>query len=86
MKKSVLLLLVIIPLTLSANFNIQSTSPAKLNFNYEADFYNIYQENGFSHLQFHDFTTQQTPGKPDLPYREFCIGVPPNGEIEVIIT
>ncbi len=86
MKKCIFLLLALIPLTLSANFNIQSTSPAKLNFNYEADFYNIYQENGFSHLQFNDFTTQHTPGKPDLPYREFCIGVPPGGEVEVIIT
>jgi len=79
-------MLALIPLILSANFNIQSTSPAKLNVNYEADIYNIYQENGFSHLKFNDFTTQQIPGKPDLPYREFCIGVPPGGDIEVIIT
>ncbi|MCK4979678.1 MAG: hypothetical protein KAS62_04740, partial [Candidatus Delongbacteria bacterium] len=86
MKKGILLLLVIIPLTLSANFNIESKSLSNLIFNYETDSYNIYQENGFSHLYFDDFTTQQTPGKPELPYKEFCIGVPPNGDIEVIIT
>ena len=86
MKKGILLLLVIIPLTLSANFNIESASLSKLVINYETESYNIYQENGFSHLYFNGFTNQQIPGEPELPYREFCIGIPPNGNIEVIIT
>ncbi|NQT65715.1 MAG: hypothetical protein HQ554_06010, partial [FCB group bacterium] len=86
MKKGILLLLVIIPLTLSADFNVESTSLSNLIFNYETESYNIYQEKGFSHLYFNGFTNQQTPGKPELPYREFCIGIPPNGNIEVVIT
>nr|MDA3814463.1 C25 family cysteine peptidase [Candidatus Cloacimonadota bacterium] len=86
MKKGILLLLVIIPLTLSADFNVESTSLSNLNFNYETKSYNIFQEKGFSHLYFNGFTNQQTPGKPELPYREFCIGIPPNGNIEVVIT
>jgi len=86
MKKGILLLLTIIPLTLSAIFNVESKSLSQVFINYETDSYNIYQENGFSHLYFSDFTNQQTPGKPELPYKEFCIGVPPNGTIEVVIT
>ena len=85
MKKGILLLLVIIPLTLSANFNVKSTSLSKVVVNYKTDSYNIYLENGFSHLYFSDFTNQQTPGKPELPYREFCIGIPPDGDVEVVI-
>jgi len=86
MKKGILLLLIVIPLTLSANFNIETISSSNLIVNYETDLYNIYQENGFSHLYFNGFTSQLTPGKPELPYREFCIGIPTNGNIEVIIT
>ncbi|MCD6176209.1 MAG: hypothetical protein J7K29_00055, partial [Candidatus Cloacimonetes bacterium] len=86
MKKGILLLLIIMPLTLSANFNIETISSSNLNANYETDLYNIYQENGFSHLYFNGFASQVTPGKPELPYREFCIGIPPDGNIEVIIT
>ncbi|MEA2095112.1 MAG: C25 family cysteine peptidase [Candidatus Cloacimonadota bacterium] len=86
MKRGILFLMVIIPLTLSANFNVESKSLSQVFINYKTDSYNIYQENGFSHLYFSGFTNQQTPGKPDLPYKEFCIGVPPNGNIEVIIT
>ena len=86
MKKGILLLLTIIPLTLSAIFNVESKSLSQVFINYETDSYNIYQENGFSHLYFSDFTNQQTPGKPELPYKEFCIGVPHNGTIEVVIT
>ena len=86
MKKGILLLLVIIPLSLSANFNVESKSLSKVVIKYKTDSYSIYQENGFSHIYFSDFTSQQTSGKPDLPYREFCIGVPPNGGVEIIIT
>ncbi|MDP8268639.1 MAG: C25 family cysteine peptidase [Candidatus Tenebribacter davisii] len=85
MKKGILLLLVIIPLGLSANFNVRSTSLTKLEANYEVNSYNIYQENRFSHLNFRDFGSQQIPGAPELPFKEFCVGVPPNGNIEVII-
>ena len=86
MKRGILFLLVIIPLTLSANFNVESKSLSQVFINYKTDSYNIYQENGFSHIYFNDFATQQTPGSPELPYKEFCIGVPPNGNIEIIIT
>ena len=85
MKKGLLLLLVIIPLTLSANFNLNSLSLSNFIINYKVESYNIYQENGFSHIYIQDFTNQQTSGQPELPYKEFCIGVPPNGDIEVIV-
>jgi len=85
MKKGLLLLLVIIPLTLSAIFNLNSLSLSNFIINYKVESYNIYQENGFSHIYIQDFTNQQTPGQPELPFKEFCIGVPPNGDIEVIV-
>ena len=85
MKKGILLLLVIIPLSLSANFNLNSSSLTDLILNYKTENYDIFQENGYSHIYMQDFTMQQIPGQPELPYKEFCIGVPPNGNIEIVV-
>lgn len=85
MRKVILLLLIIVPISLTAIFGIESMSSSNIIIDYKIEDYNIYHESGFSHIFIPDFTTQQKPGAQEVPYRDFNIGIPPNGEIEVVV-
>lgn len=79
-------MLMLIPLMLSAILKVEPKNISKVVIKFELENYEIYRENGFSHLNFEDFGWQEKIGQPELPFKDICIGIPPGGNIDVVIT
>jgi len=83
MRKGIILILLIIPLALLGKSDIVSMTASNIIVQQIAENISIFNEDGYSHIYIKDFTTRSTPGTQEIPYKDFNIGIPPNGRLEV---